>query len=47
MVAYVRLTVAGSLSRRQAPMSHSTGVRTTLRDARTLGIRRVHALAVG
>jgi len=27
-------------------MSHFTGVRTTLRGARTLCIRRVHALAV-
>jgi hypothetical protein len=46
MVAYVRLTAVPGLSRRQAPMSHFTVARTTPRNARTLCIRRVHALAV-
>lgn len=47
MVAYVRLTAVPGLSRRQAPMSHFTGARTTPRDARTQGIPRGHAVAVG
>jgi hypothetical protein len=47
MVAYVRLVAAGCLSRRQAPMSHLTTVRTTPRNARTLIVRCESGPAVG